>query len=130
MSIEFAADIAGIRMKNVDRILMCCPAGPYQGKQNKVKMGIIPTFNQSGAMEAEMVFQKIKTMSRKTLDPHHRLLLKELSAELRISQDTLLVLLVELENRGLVQLHRTGLVSVSLSNYGGTQEKTTGGLES
>jgi len=76
------------------------------------------------------VFTKIKVMSRKTLNPNHRILLSDIVSEIHVPQDSLLVLLVELENRGLIKIHKTTIVSVSLTNYGIGQETPPSGLTS
>jgi len=76
------------------------------------------------------IFRKIKVMSRKTLNPNHRILLSDIVSEIHVPQDSLLVLLVELENRGLIKIHKTTIVSVSLTNYGIGQEDPTSGLTS
>lgn len=77
------------------------------------------------------VFKKIRAISERTLNSRHRILLNDLLAEILIPQDSLLVLLIELENRGLVKIHNTTVVSVSLTNYGITLlEDPLGGLNS
>ncbi len=69
------------------------------------------------------VFEQIKTMDGETLHPKRHILLKELSSALSLPQDELLVFLVELEDRGLVKIHKTTLPAVSLTNYGTEQDK-------
>jgi len=76
------------------------------------------------------IFRKIKVMSRKTLNPNHRILLSDIVSEIHVPQDFLLVLLIELENRGLIKIHKTTIVSVSLTNYGIGQENPPSGLTS
>lgn len=76
------------------------------------------------------VFKKIRAISERTLNPRHRVLLNDILAEALIPQDSLLVLLIELENRGLVKIHNTTVISVSLTNYGITLEDPLGGLNS
>jgi len=76
------------------------------------------------------VFKKIKTISARTLNPRQRILLHDILSEMFITQNSLVVLLIELENRGLVKIHHTTVVSVSLTNYGITQEDPLGGLNS
>ena len=66
----------------------------------------------------EGMFNKIKDMSRKTLGTHRRIMLMDLAAELPVSGDVIILALVELERRGLVQIHRAQAVSVSLTSYG------------
>jgi hypothetical protein len=79
---------------------------------------------------SEKVFGKIKEMSLKTLNPYHRILLKDITAEFLIPQDSLFILLVELENRGLIKIYNTSVVSVSLTNYGATHDNPPGGVNS
>lgn len=75
------------------------------------------------------VFKKIREMSTKTLNPHHRILLSDIVSQMRISNDSLLVLLTELENRGLITFHKSKIASVSLTLYG-NQENPPAGLQS
>lgn len=76
------------------------------------------------------VFRKIKEMSQRTYSPQHRILLKDISSELVISYDTLLVLLTELKDRGVIRIHKTAVVSVSLTNYGINNEEPPTGYNS
>lgn len=76
------------------------------------------------------VFKQIKEMERKTLHEHRRILLSEMAEALSVSQNDLLVLLVELENRGLVKIHKIPIASVSLTDYGMREEEASGGLRS
>ncbi len=75
------------------------------------------------------ILSKIRKMSTKTLNPLHRILVGDIAAEMAISQDALLVLLIELENRGLVKIYKTKIASISLTNYG-NQESPPSGLSS
>lgn len=77
-----------------------------------------------------VVFRSVKEMSQKTLSNRPRILLADIADSLSVSPDIILLLLVELENRGLVQIHKTTVVSVSLTNYGVSQENVSGGLNS
>lgn len=76
------------------------------------------------------VFQKIKELSRRTANANHRILVSEIGASLNLSQDSLLVLLTELENRGLIRLYKTMVFSVSLTNYGMSQNDPPPGIDS
>lgn len=76
------------------------------------------------------IFSAVKRMSQRTLGTRPRLLLTDIATSLGVSPDIILVLLVELENRGLVQIHKATVVSVSLTNYGVSQENVSGGLNS
>lgn len=76
------------------------------------------------------VFDKIRQMSQRTLNQQHRILLHEIAEELSLSNDTVLVLLTELQNRGLIRIHQTTVASVSLTNYGTNNENPPGGLNS
>jgi len=76
------------------------------------------------------VFRKIKAMSRKTLNPNRRILLTDMMNEIPVPQNSLLVLLIELEDRGLIKIHKTTIVSVSLTNYGIDQENPPGRFSS
>jgi hypothetical protein len=71
---------------------------------------------------ATHVFDKMKKWSKKTLNSRHRLLLDDLAAELSIPNDSLMGLLSELENAGLVKIYKTGVAAVSLTSYGLAQE--------
>lgn len=81
-------------------------------------------------MTSVEVFKLIKQLSRRTLGTHQRILLSEIASELLITQDKLLVLLIELENRGLVKIHKTRVLSVSITDYGHANETPPGGLGS
>ncbi|MGC4234700.1 MAG: hypothetical protein QM594_17090 [Niabella sp.] len=76
------------------------------------------------------VFKHIKAWSLKTLNRRQRIILQELSTSLSVSGDSLLVLLIELENRGLIKIHRESIISVSLTNYGVEQHNPPGGIGS
>ena len=76
------------------------------------------------------VFNKIKELSQRTLSANPRILLTDIAAGLDISQDALLVLLVELESRGLIKTHRGRVISVSLSNYGVDETSPPSGFAS
>ena len=76
------------------------------------------------------VFQRIKDLSRRTVESNHRILLSDIAAGMNVSQDTLLVLLTELENRGLIRVFKTMLLSVSLTQYGMSQDDPPSGIES
>jgi Mn-dependent DtxR family transcriptional regulator len=68
------------------------------------------------------VFDKMKDWSKKTLNSRHRILLNDMATELSISQELLMGLLRELENAGLVKIHKSEIAAVSLTSYGLTQE--------
>ncbi len=76
------------------------------------------------------VFQKIREISRRTLNPQHPILLNTLAEAMSVPNDRLLVLLVELANRGLIRIRRTSPLSISLTPYGTTQADPPGGLDS
>lgn len=76
------------------------------------------------------VFNKIKAMSLRTLNPRHRILLDDIYQEIPVPKDRLLVLLVELENRGLIKIFNTTVASVSLTNYGNANNDPPGGYGS
>jgi DNA-binding MarR family transcriptional regulator len=76
------------------------------------------------------VFKQIRSMSLKTLNPKHRILIRDIATELGVEPDALLVLLAELNNRGLIRLHHTTIASVSLTDYGVGQDNPPGGLKS
>lgn len=69
-------------------------------------------------------------MSQRTLNPSHRIFLQDIAEELCVSSDPLLVLLTELENRGLIKIHHTAVVAVSLTQYGATHDNPPGGFKS
>lgn len=76
------------------------------------------------------VFNKMRDMSQRTFGTRPRILLSDLAKELSIEQDVVLVLAAELENRGLINIHKTNIVSVSLTSYGVSEESPTGGFNS
>lgn len=79
---------------------------------------------------SERVFERIREMSVRTLNPYHRIMVKDITTEFSIPQDALLVLLIELENRGLIKIHHTMIASVSLTSYGATHHNPPGGISS
>lgn len=64
------------------------------------------------------VLEAIKNMSTRTVNPQHRILFVDISSELSIRPDQLLLILTELEEAGYIKLHRTKVISVTLTNYG------------
>lgn len=68
-------------------------------------------------------------MSNKTLNPLHRILLSDIASEMSMSQDSLFVFLVELENRGLIKINKTKVASINLTTYG-NQENPPSGFDS
>lgn len=76
------------------------------------------------------VFRKIKELSRRTMKANHRILLSDIATGMDLSHDSLLVMLVELENRGLVRIFKTMVLSVSLTSYGISQDDPPSGLGS
>ncbi len=72
-------------------------------------------------MDSAVVFDAIKRMSKKTLNSQHRILLNDIVMELKSSDDELVLLLSELVAAGLIKLHRSKVISVSLTNYGLSQ---------
>lgn len=76
------------------------------------------------------VFKEIKLLSVRKLNPRHHIAFEALLPALTISKDSLLVLLIELENRGLIKVHRSGIISVSLTDYGAVHDNPPGGIDS
>jgi hypothetical protein len=76
------------------------------------------------------VFGKIKEMNTRTFGSRNRILISEIADELPVPSDTLLVLLTELQNRGLIIIHKTPIATVSLTNYGVKEDTPPGGLDS
>lgn len=76
------------------------------------------------------VFNKIKEMSKRTFGSRPRISLTDIAADLPVSPDQLLVLLKELENRRLIDIHKAQVTTVSLTSYGVNEENPTGGLRS
>jgi Mn-dependent DtxR family transcriptional regulator len=76
------------------------------------------------------VFGKIKEMSKRTYGAQNRILLHDIADALSISSDLLLVMVIELQNRGLIIIHKTSIVSVSLTNYGVQEDNPPGGFNS
>ncbi len=74
-------------------------------------------------MDSAEVFDVIKKMSKKTYNSQHRILFNDIVVELNASDDELLLLLSELETAGFIKLHKTKVVSVSLTNYGLSKSK-------
>ncbi|HTM66392.1 MAG TPA: hypothetical protein VL093_08740 [Flavipsychrobacter sp.] len=75
------------------------------------------------------VLRTTREMSTKTLNPHHRIFISDIISEMRISSNSLLVLLTELGNRGLIKVYKSRIASVSLTRYG-NQEYPLPGLQS
>ena len=84
----------------------------------------------SATITSVEVFNEIKTLSKRTLNQRPRILMKDILVQPPLSQDALFLLLVELENRGLVIIHKTDIVAVSLSNYGVQEDDPAGGTDS
>lgn len=76
------------------------------------------------------IFNTIKVLSTRTLNPCQRILFSELAANSSLQGDGLLVVLLELENRGLVKIHHSTIKAVSLTLYSSLQSTVTGGLNS
>ena len=76
------------------------------------------------------VFKLIKQVSRRTVNPLHRILLDDILSEFSISEDAVLVLLAELQNRGLILIHHSVVPTVSLTNYGSSTDAPPGGFTS
>ena len=76
------------------------------------------------------VFLRVKEMSGRNFGPRPRIALGEIAASLSVSPDALLVLLKELQNRGLVVIHTGKIPTVSLSSYGVREDEATGGFGS
>ena len=98
---------------------------------NKPGWAVIVNFrNMASPITSVEVFNEIKKLSKRTLNQRPRILMKDIITQLPISQDALFLLLVELENRGLISIHKTDIISVSLSNYGLQEEQPPGGIDS
>lgn len=76
------------------------------------------------------VFDSIRRLSPRTLTSRPRVPVSAIAEELAIPQDDVLVLLAELQNRGLIAIHKGTFVSVSLTSYGTDNESPSGGLQS
>lgn len=76
------------------------------------------------------MFKLIKQISKRTVNPQHRILLDDIFSEFSIPEDTVLVLLVELQNRGLVVIHDSLVPSISLTVYGSATDSPPGGFTS
>jgi hypothetical protein len=76
------------------------------------------------------IFQSIKYLSRQTFNPCRRLHINDLTETCSVPKDALLVLLVELQNRGLIKINHTKIITVHLTPYGILQNSVTGGLNS
>lgn len=76
------------------------------------------------------VFKHIKTESLKMVNPQIRIRLSEVLSAFPISKEEVLVLLTELENRRLIDIHRGAIPSVSLTKYGSLNERPAEGLNS
>ncbi|MCH5684479.1 hypothetical protein LWM68_09500 [Niabella sp. W65] len=76
------------------------------------------------------VFDYIKSLSAKTLNPQIRIRLSDVLSGFSIEGEKVLVLLAELENRRLIDIHRVSVPSVSLTRYGVQNDYPNGGLES
>lgn len=69
-----------------------------------------------------VVFDAIKKMSKRTVNPLHRILFIDIASELKLSLGETLLLLKELEYAGYIKIHNTKVVSVTLTEYGASQE--------
>lgn len=76
------------------------------------------------------VLEKIRELSKRTLNPQHRILLSDICAAVSVPKDSLLVLLIELENRGLIKIYSTAIASVSLTRYGNEKHNPPEGINS
>lgn len=76
------------------------------------------------------VFDYIKSLSLKTVNPQIRIRLSEILSGFPIQKEAVLVLLKELENRRLINIHRQAVPSISLTGYGTQNNHPPGGLES
>ncbi|WP_276132059.1 hypothetical protein [Polluticoccus soli] len=74
------------------------------------------------------IFDTIRRLSPRTLTSRPRVPVSAIADELAIPQDDVLVLLAELKNRGLIEIHKGTIVSVSLTTYGADNETPSGGL--
>ena len=68
------------------------------------------------------VFKKIKDLSKKAINPRHRIFLIDIAGELMFTKKALLMSVAELEHIGLIQIHKTTVTSVSLTGSGMLQE--------
>lgn len=76
------------------------------------------------------VFDYVKLFSAKTLNPQIRIRLSDILSEFPISAEKVLLLLTELENRRLIDIHRGSIPSISLTRYGVQNDNPAGGLDS
>ncbi|MCH5718580.1 hypothetical protein [Niabella hibiscisoli] len=76
------------------------------------------------------VFKIIKALSKHTLNPCPRLSFAALIKNCSLQRDALFVLLIELENRGLIKINYTAVTTINLTLYGSSQDSVTGGLYS
>lgn len=76
------------------------------------------------------VFDYIKSLSAKTVNPQIRIRLSDVLSGFSIQGEQVLVLLAELENRRLIDIHRAGIPTISLTRYGAQNDYPNGGLES
>ncbi|HTG56093.1 MAG TPA: hypothetical protein VL943_07495 [Niabella sp.] len=76
------------------------------------------------------VFDYIKSLSAKTVNPQIRIRLSDILSGFTIPGEKVLVLLTELENRRLIDIHRGSIPSISLTRYGFQNDYPDGGLES
>ena len=76
------------------------------------------------------VFDYIKTLSAKTVNPQIRIRLSDVLSGFPVQGEKVLVLLAELENRRMIDIHRVGVPSISLTRYGIQNDFNLGGLES
>lgn len=76
------------------------------------------------------VFDYVKLLSAKTVNAQIRIRLSEVLSAFPVSAEKVLVLLAELENRRLIDIHRGVIPSISLTRYGIHNNNPGGGLES
>ena len=68
------------------------------------------------------VFLKIKELSKRTLNSNHRIFVIDIAGALSCSKESLLISLNELENDGLIKIHKTTVTAISLTSYGMLQK--------
>lgn len=76
------------------------------------------------------VFDFIKLLSAKTVNPQIRIRLSDVLSGFTIPGEKIIVLLAELENRRLINIHRGSIPTISLTSYGIHNNNPGGGLES
>lgn len=64
---------------------------------------------------ATEVLKILLIMSERTLNPYHRIMLKELQEQISTPVEFLMLRLCELENKGWIKINETDIISVNLT---------------